>query len=320
MSTPVSSQLATRRARLLAIAGGVVLVATPVTLSELLRKPCPVCVECEVCPECEECPEPEPEEGTLLFEERFDDANIRERGWYDGRVIVEDGAAVFRWRVGASLPDSGGAMRIEFPPTEAVRLRFRMRLSENWVGSPGPATWPHLIYLTTNLDARYVPPAWTRTTAYLQPSGRRVMAILQDGVNVNRDFIRQDAPTENRAVNGCNSLPAPGVDCYLSGTQWRNGRYWPSSVDTFTPGRWHLVEAEYRMNTVANGVGLADGSVKVWVDGALVVDVEGIVIRTGQNPTMEWQFLLLGPWLGSSPVDQSIHLDDLSVSAVVRVR
>lgn len=244
-----------------------------------------------------------------LVEEHFEP-------WYDGHFETESGAAVFRWQPGASEPDNGGAVRIAFPPTETVYIRFRLKLSDNWVGAgPTHLTWPHLLYLTTNLNDRNVGPAWTRTTAYLQPSGRRVMAILQDGQNVNRDFIRRDTPTESRAVNGCNQPPAPGVDCYQSGQQWRNGRFWAAPVDTFTPGQWSTVEAEFQLNSVVNGIGLPDGSISVWTDGTRVIHQTGLIIRTGQNENMEWQYLLIGPWLGNSPTAQALWLDDLTIAA-----
>jgi hypothetical protein len=300
MSTPVSSQLATRRARLLAIAGGVVLVATPVTLSELLRKPCPVCVECEVCPECEECPEPEPEEGTLLFEERFDDANIRERGWYDGRAIVEDGAAVFRWRVGASLPDSGGAMRIAIPPSEAVSLRYRVRTSPNFVGS-GQAYHPHLHYFLGTLSGRYAGLAVSHGTLYAEQNAGRVVFAGQDSLSIG-----------SGAVFGCDSLPfsAPTPECYTFAGVQRNGRRWASAAAPLTPGVWHTVRIDIRLNTV----GQNNGSVVAWVDGVEVLRVTDAVLRSREDWLIS-QYVL-GPYLASSPVDQSLLLDDLEVRSL----
>jgi hypothetical protein len=54
---------------------------------------------------------------------------------------------------------------------------------------------------------------------------------------------------------------------------------------------------------------------RYWFDGNLVIDHSSVVLRTGAHPTMKFNQLFLGPYIGDgSPVDQTFWIDDLIVA------
>ena len=80
-------------------------------------------------------------------------------------------------------------------------------------------------------------------------------------------------------------------------------------------GAWHLVEAYFQLNSVQNGIGRADGVIRYWFDRRPIIDVSGVVMRTGQYPAMMFNQLMLGPYMGDgSPINQSAWIDDLLVA------
>lgn len=245
-------------------------------------------------------PDLQPErESVLVLEERFDDAAVRGRGWFDGIVAVEPGQdadAVFRWREGRSEPDTGGALRHSFPASERVRLRFRIRLDEGWIGS-GQPYHPHLFYLLTDVDARTIGPARTHLTAYVEVNGLRPVMLLQDSLNIGQP---------GGPVAGCGGTIG---QCYQTAAGLNNGRAWPAGSDVLVVGRWHQIDAEIRMNTP----GLADGVLRLWVDGQLVIDQRSVLLRTTAHPTQRFNTLLIGAWMDRSPRAQSLRIDDLQV-------
>src|SRR5688572_27831516 len=83
----------------------------------------------------------------LLFEEHFEETNFKARGWYDGagpilsnaeHIVGSTRAAEFHWARGARTPDSGGAMRRKFTPTESVYIGYWVKYSSNYTGSNKP--------------------------------------------------------------------------------------------------------------------------------------------------------------------------------------
>jgi hypothetical protein len=200
--------------------------------------------------------------------------------------------------------------------------------SSNWVGS-GKPYHPHLFHFLTTLDDQYVGPSWTHLTTYVeenvQADGGHAVLAAQDGANIDPAHINEDltSVTENRAVSGCNGNPdgAPSISCYQIGTDWYNGKGWTSSQPVFVDaqgpaykGDWHKVEAYFKLNSIVNGIGQRDGVAQYWVDGALILDRQDVIFRTGAHPTMQFNQLLMAPYIGDgSPVAQTLWFDDLVV-------
>ena len=60
---------------------------------------------------------------------------------------------------------------------------------------------------------------------------------------------------------------------------------------------------------------MANGIVRYWFDGRLVLEHTNVLFRTGAHPTMRFNQLLIAPYIGDgSPVDQTMWVDDLTVA------
>ena len=80
-------------------------------------------------------------------------------------------------------------------------------------------------------------------------------------------------------------------------------------------GDWNHVEVYLQLNSVVGGLGVADGVMQYWFNGALVIDRHDILFRTGARPTIRFHQFLIAPYIGDgSPVDQYMWIDDLTVA------
>lgn len=272
-------------------------------------------------------------QASVLIEEKFDDGALGSRGWYDNTNQVisrteavpgSTGSLQYTFRAGATTPTSGGAVRRKFKETDSIYLSYHIKYSSNWVGS-GKPYHPHQFYFLTNLDSDYSGLASTHLTTYIEDNGGRLQLFIQDAQNIDQNRIGQDLTniTEARAVAGCNgSADGRPADCYRAGSQYRNGKIWKADVATFTNSRgpyykadWHHVEAYVKLNSIVNGKGVANGIVKLWVDGKVILDRNDLLLRTGRHPQMRFNQLAIGPYIGDgSPVEQTFWIDNLTLA------
>lgn len=268
-----------------------------------------------------------------LFQENFEDGNFSQRGWYDttSGVLsttehIPGSRASLECRFSNGATDCTGKTptRHKFTATNSVYVSYWVKHSSNWAGS-GTSYHPHMIYLLTNLNGDYQGLSYDHLTAYIEENQGYPVLGIQDGQNIDESRIGQNliGVTENRAVGGCNGTqPSIGqdfVNCYAAGSVHWNGIIWkgPSAV-FFDPAQktsWHFVEAYFELNTISNGIGQPDGIVQYWYDGALVIDHQNVIIRTGANASMLFNQFVLAPYIGDgSPVDQTYWMDDLTVA------
>lgn len=271
---------------------------------------------------------------TILLQENFVDTGFTSRGWYDAPAgtisTVEHPASSStsfecRFLAGAQGCSGGAPSRHAFTETDSLYVSYYVKHSATWVGS-GVSYHPHLFYILTNADPAYSSLAWNHLTTYLEENSGRPRIALQDGANVNTGSIGVDltATTENRAVAGCNGdSDGNGLGtCYQQGTYWMNGKtfdgnqvYFSDTTGSLYKGDWHFVEMYVKLNSVAGGKGVADGILRSWVDGTLAIDRSNVMLRTGQNPTMKFNQLIVGPYIGDgSPLDQTIWFANLTVA------
>jgi hypothetical protein len=270
----------------------------------------------------------------LFFHESCDDANFTTRGWYDNNRLTvtvaehcpgSTASLEFRFLQGATTPTSGGGVRRLFPASDSVYLSYWVRYSANWEGSNRPYH-PHEFHFITNVDDRYIGPAATHLTTYIEQNEGRPMMSIQDALNIDAARINQDLTsiTEQRALAGCNGASDryPIGDCYRAGADYRNGKSWKAlcvcfsdTAGSFFKSDWHFVEAFFKLNSVAAGRGVADGIVRYWFDGQLMIDAPDVMLRTAENAAMRFNQFLIAPYIGDgSPVDQTMWVDEITVA------
>ncbi len=275
-----------------------------------------------------------PAGGEVLFEEPFEDTYFTSRGWYDNtglqlsteeHVPGSTRSVEFHFPLGATKPTSGGAMRMIFAETESIYVSYYVKYSANWEGSNKPYH-PHEFQILTNVDHIWIGPAYTHLTAYIEQNEGEPLLAIQDAMNIDESRIGEDLTdvTELRAVAGCNGDSdgyGPG-DCYWSGDVHRNGKGWRAgsiyfldSMGPYYKNDWHFVEAYFELNSISEGKGVADGLLRYWYDGELIINCPGVMFRTGQHPDMAFNQFLIAPWIGDgSPVDQTFWVDNMTAA------
>lgn len=278
--------------------------------------------------------------GEVIFQENFEDTNFGARGWYDNtnlqlstveHVSGSTKSAQFRWLAGGTQPTSGGAMRRIFTATDLVYVSYYVKYSANYTGSNKPYH-PHEFYLLTNLSTNFNNLAYTNLTAYFEHNEGVPILRLQDGKNIDETKIGLNLLniTESRSVAGCNGNsdgydirgPFGDGDCYLNGSVHWNGKQWKAGEIYFSDSSgprykndWHFIEVFFKLNSIVGGKGIPDGVMKYWYDGALIMDYNNVMMRTGQHPNMKFNQFVIGPYIGDgSPVDQSFWIDNLTVA------
>src|SRR3954467_10560247 len=235
----------------------------------------------------------------VLFGETFDDARLTERGWYDGRTIAISregtraggGCIEYRWKSGTTTPERSSGLRRLFEPTDTVYLRFYIKLSPGW-GWTGRSYHPHLMHVLTTENDRYHGPAASHLTLYIEPQEGRLRLAAQDIQN-------RDKP------HGLTQGPLRGG---------YNGTFFDSKDVLFKDDAWHRVEALFTLNSLDGEKARADGVVRAWFDGKLVVDRTDVVFRSADFPNMKFNQLLLAPYFGPGllPHEQTLWIDELA--------
>ena len=238
----------------------------------------------------------------LLFRESFDDSNLLKRNWYDGdrftiakeHAHVGTGCVEYRWKAGGTSPASSSGARHLFEPSETVYLRCYLKLSKGW-GWTGRAYHPHLMHFMTTENQKFAGPAASHLTVYIEPWNGKLRLAAQDIQN-------KDQP------HGLTQGPLKGGF---------NGRMYDSQEELFKDDKWHCVEAMFQLNSLdpqkekAN----ADGIVRGWFDGELVIEETDIVLRSPDFPKMKFNQFLLLPYFGPGllPHEQTLWIDELAV-------
>ena len=278
-------------------------------------------------------PPPPPPPPTVLFQENFEDANLAVRGWYDNTTPLLSTAEhipnstrsiEFKFNAGAQTPTAATVLRRTFTPSNSVYVSYWVKYSANWVGSQRPYH-PHEFHFLTNRDGDWSGLSFTHLTAYVEQNGGTPLLAIQDGANVNQSSIGVNLTnvTELRGVAGCNGSSDGYPDnCYDAGGYWANEKKWAAASRYFTetPGPfykndWHFVEAYFKLNSIVSNKGVNDGIVQYWFDGQLIIDKRDVLLRTGANPTMQFNQFVIAPYIGDgSPITQSMWIDNLTVA------
>jgi hypothetical protein len=252
-----------------------------------------------------QAPAAEPSEKTpaVLFSESFDDAQLLQRGWYDGsrftisetRPYAGNGCIEYAWKANATTSAATSGIRRLIEPTDTVFLQFYIKLSKNW-GWTGRGYHPHLMHFMTTENGKYHGPAASHLTLYIEPQNGRLRLATQDIQN-------KDAP------HGLTQGPLRGG---------YNGKFYDSKESLFIDDKWHSVEAMFKLNTLDldRDKPNADGIVRGWFDGKLVVESTDVIFRSTDFPNMKFNQFLLTPYFGPGllPHEQSLWIDELVVA------
>jgi hypothetical protein len=267
-------------------------------------------------------------EFALLFEENFEDSNLAGRGWYDNTSPIltslesapgSSRSIEFHFPSGATMPAAGGAMRKKFEETESIYVSYYVKYSSNWQGS-NRSYHPHELYLLTNKDGDWSGLANTHLTAYIEQNALRPRLAIQDARNIdlNNIGINLVDVTEYRGVAGCNgdSDGHGSGQCYsVGGGNYSNGKSWTADNTIISAGTWHKVEAYLKLNSISNGQGVADGVLKYWLNGDLIMNYNNVTFRTAEHADMKFNQFVIAPWIGDgSPVAQTFWVDNLTVA------
>jgi hypothetical protein len=180
------------------------------------------------------------------------------------------------------------------------------------------------------MDDDYTAPANVWLALYVEhnyQNGGKPRIAIQDNkaINTSAGALPNNliGVTENRSTTGCNGVSESNMqyECYSTGSGWYNDKSITGPV-TFQPnpgpgykGDWNLVEAYFQLNSVSGGVGQADGIMRYWFNGTLIIDRSDIVYRTGARAGLQMNQFFLGPYIGDgSPVAQSMFIDNLVVA------
>jgi len=268
---------------------------------------------------------------TIFFTENFDDANFASRGWYDivggGGTIdpnnhIPGSAASWnsRWTLGGTSASAGRPGRHKFAASGSVYVSFWMKLGSAtvpWQGSGSPFH-PHMIYLLTDADGDFVGPAWCNLEFLIEPSLFTPRLAATDGKRINTGQLGVNllGTATPHAIGGGNGSQDSSAHYYSNGAgTYANGTFWDSASANFVNNTWHHVEVYVAMNSISGGIPQADGIIKFWVDGALVINQSNVYLRTAQFATQKFSQLLLSPYIGSgSPITQDLWIDNLVVA------
>jgi len=267
---------------------------------------------------------------TVFFTENFENANFASRGWYDivggGGTIdsnnhITGSAASWNshWTLGGTSASAGRPGRHKFTASATVYVSFWMKLgsaSVPWQGS-GKPYHPHMIYLLTDADGDYVAPAWCFLEFLIEPTLFTPRLAASDGKRINIGQLGANllGTATPHAIAGGNGSQNATSGYYGSGSIYSNGTFWDSVSASFVNNTWHHVEVYVAMNSISGGIPQADGIIKFWVDGALVVDQSNVYLRTAQYAAQKFNQLLLSPYIGDgSPIAQDLWIDNIIVA------
>jgi hypothetical protein len=269
---------------------------------------------------------------TIYFTENFDNSNFALRGWYDGDGGVIDSSVYspsggnsslkFSFAQGQNSPTGGSPKRHLFTPSESLYVSFWLKLgtaSVPWQGS-GVSYHPHIVYILTEANGDYDGLAWNYLDFYIEWNGFRPRIAIQDGQRINLGQLGNNllGTATPHAVAGGNGSQNGSADYYaIGGGDYTNGTYFDSASNNFVNNTWHHVEVYTAMNSISGGLPQANGIVRFWVDGVLVIDRTNVYLRTAQYATQKFNQFVIAPWIEpgtGSPIAQDMWVDNLIVA------
>ena len=216
------------------------------------------------------------------------------------------------WTQGSTSPTAPSRHR--FTASDTVYLSFWMKFGTAgvpWRGS-GVGFHPHIIQLLTDADSDFTGPAITHLSMRVETLLFTPMINFQDARRINTAQIGVNllGSATSHAIAGGNGVqPGSGATHWFDGTTWWNDIHLRAASAAFVNNTWHHVEFYVAMNSVSAGIPQANGVLKYWVDGNLVIDKTSLYLRTAQYATQKFNKLLLLPYIGDGSPICTGHVD-----------
>jgi hypothetical protein len=274
-----------------------------------------------------------PRGGALLLTEPFEDADLGARGWYDSPGGVLDGDAAvgstsFRCNFvpGNTICAEGRPARHLLRETDRAYVSLHLKLDEGWKGVVSP------LVLLTSADDDYIGPGSSALSTFLELAPPEALAALADVRNVDTACILQNDGTfigcggdfatypftEERSVAACNGLVGD-LDRHSCTDGDGDGKWWSwrawSIEDAALVGAWHHFELYLELNRIEDGKGVADGKIRLALDGATRLCLDHVLFRTGEHPSMQFRQIAMLSYMDDPPArPQTMRYDELVVA------
>lgn len=54
---------------------------------------------------------------------------------------------------------------------------------------------------------------------------------------------------------------------------------------------------------------------RLWVDGAIMIDKNNVIYRTNKHPNLKWATFVLGPYIGTAAIQtETMWMDELTIA------
>jgi hypothetical protein len=245
----------------------------------------------------------------VLFTENFESdpktvSWMKPGGWFDGvkfgpglgmeitdKVPAAGGRRCLQYNLKAGQKSSGGMFHV-LKPSDCIHIRYYRMFEKEWAWPQGYG--PH----DTGLYG-YV-------GDFKAPTDTEIHVLMDFTQNAD-SFVGIGTPRqEMKDWNGfLRKNVAPDLAAG-AGLPWNKAK-----PDKIEPLKWHCVE--YRVKLSAPGK--RDGEVKLWINGKLVSEAEGLPLRDAAHSDLLLNLFLLGPYFHpGSPKDQTHWADQVVVA------
>jgi len=208
------------------------------------------------------------------------------------RVPPAGGKRCLQYNLKAGQKNSGGMFRV-LPPSERIYVRYYRMFEKEWSWPQGYGPHDSGVY---GFVGDFKAPTDTE------------LHVLLDFTQSADTFAgigtpRQETKDWSKLIRGLNIGTNPVVS---SGLPWNREK--PEKIE---PMKWHCVEYMVKLSSP----GKNDGAVKLWVNGKLVSDAEGLPLRDAAHPELRLNLFFIGPYFHpGSPKDQIHWVDQIVVA------
>ena len=214
----------------------------------------------------------------FVIQEDFESGNLAANGWYDLSVNTSTAQSV----------SGNSSLEYTFNPGQNANGGMRITIPETDTvylsyqrmyedGYDFGSTHDFYIFADAGL---YQAPTTTKLTAYFEAEYQLAQTTIRAALQAN-------SPYNNT---------------------WSEVR---SQENVFETGVWHHIEAMVQMNDP----GESNGVMRMWVDGELVVERVGLLLRAAGDEDIMFNQVFFGPWIDAgAPQTQKFFTDDVIIS------